>query len=123
MEYRTRVILDTKHAQDEQSTRAAFKACPSCNSIFEMERGCGYTKCSACEYRFCSRCLIPWVGKHGAYLVGKRAHLEGCLYRTRDVEGMHGLKRRFEVDEWVEERILLVKEVKRMKASNKEEAG
>jgi hypothetical protein len=49
--------------------------------------------------------MIPWVGEGSAYLGGKSAHGEGCLYLTRDRPSKHSLKRRFEEPADVQARI------------------
>jgi len=51
--------------------------------------------CKACQFRFCDRCKIPWVGDGSAYLGGKGAHGAKCLYRTRETESTHGLSDRY----------------------------
>lgn len=118
-EYRNRVVQAPQHADAEAATLEAFDKCPSCDTFFVLEgedgrsAGCGYTQCTACGYRFCSRCLIPWVGESSAYLGGRKAHLRGCLYRTRDKDSKHALSRRFgpETEEEREERLAERKEV------------
>lgn len=90
------------HATAEQQTRDLFKSCPSCDATIEPEK-CGYTQCH-CGYRFCSRCMIPWVGEGSAYMLGKEAHGEGCLCRARDKQSRHGLGHRFKDPEDVQER-------------------
>lgn len=90
--------LSARHAGDEQASQRAleaYKTCPDCRVPFTKDK-CGFTQCSLCAYRFCSGCMIPWVGNRSAYSDGKKAHLEGCVYRTRDKESKHGLKRRFQ---------------------------
>jgi hypothetical protein len=99
--YRER--LSAIHGAAEQATHTAFKSCPSCDGLFETE-GCGFTKCE-CGYRFCSGCMIPWVGEGSAYLGGKAARGEGCVYLTRDRPSKHSLKRRFEEPVDVQARI------------------
>ena len=93
-------MFNPKHVKDEAATRAKYHMCPECDSVIEIEKGCGYTMCN-CGYRFCSRpeCLIPWVGEDSAYLGGKAAHWEGCKYRTRDGDSVHTLQRRFQQDD------------------------
>jgi hypothetical protein len=49
--------------------------------------------------------MIPWVGEGSAYLGGKAAHGEGCLYLTRDRSSKHSLKRRFDEPKDVQARI------------------
>ncbi|KAI6818164.1 hypothetical protein KC352_g224 [Hortaea werneckii] len=78
----------------------AVGVCPSCNSYFIVERGCGYTKCDACKHRFCESCMLPWVGEGGGYLLGPTAHgyrRDGkeCLYRSRECPSTHTIKNRF----------------------------
>jgi hypothetical protein len=60
------------------------KSCPSCKSYFIIVDGCGYTTCSACQYRFCQRCLVPWVGEGSEYQLGREVYgtdLNGKLCR------------------------------------------
>lgn len=99
--YRER--LSVAHAAAEQKTHEAFKSCPSCDMLFDTEK-CGFTQCK-CGYRFCSGCMIPWVGEGSAYLGGKAAHGQGCLYLTRDRPSKHSLKRRFQEADDVQARI------------------
>jgi hypothetical protein len=108
--------LSAVHGAAEQAIHKAFKSCPSCDALFETE-GCRFTKCK-CGYRFCSGCMIPWVGEGSAYLGGKAAHGEGCLYLTRDRPSKHSLKRRYEEPKDVQARI----EQKDLDNRNKREA-
>ena len=69
--YQTRLGLhDTPLEVEDKVDNRVCKVCPSCSSYFIIENGCGYTTCTACQYRFCARCLIPWVGEGSAYLLG-----------------------------------------------------
>ena len=52
--------------------------------------------------------MISWVGEGSAYLGGKRAHFEGCKYRTKAEDSDHTLKRRFEEDEETKGRVELI---------------
>ena len=104
-------------------TSEAYGRSPSCANIYDMEGGCGYTQCTARYHRFCERCFIPWVGENRAYLWGKEGHFEGCLYRTRDTESTHSLKRRFELDDETEKRIEEKKQAKKQKREAKEGAS
>ena len=98
--YQARVALATHHAEAEAASAAAFARCPQCACFWEWHpkgnKGCNYTVCENCKFRFCAGCLIPWVGDGSAYLGGKEAHGEGCKYRDRDAESKHTLKNRFE---------------------------
>lgn len=100
-EYRDR--LYTAHATAENATHTAFRNCPSCTMLFDTER-CGFTACK-CGYRFCSGCMIPWVGENSAYTGGKEAHGDDCVYRIRDRPSEHALKRRFKETDEVQARI------------------
>ena len=100
-EYRDR--LYSTHADAENATHSAFRTCPSCDLLFDTD-GCGYTLCK-CGYRFCSGCMIPWVGEGSAYTGGKEAHGEDCVYRNRDRPSEHALKRRFKEPDDVQARI------------------
>jgi hypothetical protein len=91
------------HGAAERKTHKAFKCCPSCDMLFDKEK-CQFTQCK-CGYRFCSGCMIPWVGEGSAYLAGKAAHGEGCPYLTRDRPSEHSLKRRFQEPADVQARI------------------
>lgn len=71
--------------------------------LFDKEM-CGFTVCE-CKFRFCSRCIAPWVGEGSAYLWGKEAHGEWCLYRTRDSPSKHSLVNRFQETDEVQARI------------------
>ncbi|KAH9827019.1 hypothetical protein Tdes44962_MAKER09870 [Teratosphaeria destructans] len=73
------------------------KNCPNCKVYFIGTKGCGYTICTACRYRFCQRCLIPWVGERSAYLGGARQHGAECTYRDRSKPSDHALKDRFDM--------------------------
>ena len=63
--------------------------------------------------------MIPWAGEDSAYLGGKAAHGEGCLYRTRDAPSAHGLKRRFEENEETKNRLQEKAEAKKLKREEK----
>ncbi|TKA72696.1 hypothetical protein B0A55_06489 [Friedmanniomyces simplex] len=83
--------------------RDAIKNCPNCDVYWMLgDGGCGYVKCNACQFRFCQRCLVPWVGSGSAYLVGREAHgiddTDGkvCSYRYRATVSGHALQNRFE---------------------------
>ncbi|KAK5134070.1 hypothetical protein LTR08_006960 [Meristemomyces frigidus] len=99
--YQSRLgLLDTPIEVREKVDKRVCKVCPSCSSYFIIEKGCGYTTCTACQYRFCQRCLIPWVGECSAYLMGKSAHgtdINGkvCTYRDLPTESGHSLQNRF----------------------------
>ena len=95
--------LRTAHAAAEDATHETYRSCPSCTSLFETEK-CGFTQCE-CGWRFCSGCMIPWVGIGSAYIGGKEAHGDDCLYRTRDRPSKHSVKRRFEEPAEVQARI------------------
>jgi hypothetical protein len=95
--------LRTSHGAAEDLTYEAFRNCPSCDMMFDTER-CGYTKCE-CGWRFCSGCMIPWVGIGSAYTGGKEAHGEECVYRNRDRPSTHCVKRRFKEPDDVQARI------------------
>ena len=109
-EYRDR--LYSIHAKAENATHSAFSNCPSWDALSETE-GCGFTQCrggphdnrTGCGYRFCSGCRISWVGEGSAYTVGKEAHGEDCLCRSRDRPSEHALKRRFKELDDVQARI------------------
>ncbi|GAB1744423.1 hypothetical protein NU219Hw_g1701t1 [Hortaea werneckii] len=78
----------------------AVGVCPGCNSYFIVVEGCGYTACTACKYRFCEICMLPWVGEGGGYLLGPMAHgyrRDGrdCKYRSREYPSAHTIKNRF----------------------------
>jgi hypothetical protein len=45
------------------------------------------------------------VGDDSAYLGGKKAHFEGCLYRYRDTDSKHTLQNRFKADAATEQRV------------------
>ncbi|KAK4977188.1 hypothetical protein LTR42_003236 [Elasticomyces elasticus] len=67
-----------------------IKPCPGCKVYWMLgDSGCGYVKCDACQHRFCSRCLVPWVGEGSAYLLGPKAHgidpadYKPCAYGQR----------------------------------------
>lgn len=49
-----------------------------------------------CGFRFCAKCLIPWVGEGSDYLCGKEQHREDCRYYKKFKPSMYSLKRRFE---------------------------
>lgn len=91
-EYTTR--HGTVHGDAEAKTYAAFRACPSCKALFTKDK-CGFTQCN-CGFRFCSGCMVPWVGVGSVYDKGRLAHGEACRYRTREKESKHGLKHKFE---------------------------
>jgi hypothetical protein len=125
--------LRTVHAAAEDATHASFRNCPSCDALFDTE-GCGFTQCrggpgdnmTGCGYRFCSRCMIPWVGEDSAYTGGKEAHGEDCLYRNRDRPSDHALKRRFKEPDDVQARIDqkdLENEIKREAKKAKKTSG
>ena len=113
--HRTRVVFDQKHVKDESDTSAAYKRCLSCEVVVVWEKGCGYTQCDACQSRFCSRCLILWVGENSDYLEGKAGRVESCLYRVRDADSKHTLKRRFQPDRETQKRLDGKEYVKRQK--------
>ncbi|KAK3073610.1 hypothetical protein LTR53_004665 [Teratosphaeriaceae sp. CCFEE 6253] len=85
----------------------AIKSCPNCQVYWMLDDGggCGFVKCNACCFRFCQRCLVPWVGEDSAYLVGKKAHsvdsTDGkvCTYRDRLTFSGHTLQNRFAYSE------------------------
>ncbi|KAI7083829.1 hypothetical protein KC356_g7254 [Hortaea werneckii] len=84
----------------ERVNGRAVGVCPSCNSYFIVEYGCGFTTCTACKHRFCEACMLPWVGEGGGYLLGPTAHgyrRDGkeCLYRSRECPSTHTIKNRF----------------------------
>lgn len=95
--------LSTVHAKSEHATHEEYRNCPSCDLLFDTER-CGYTPCK-CGYRFCSGCMIPWVGMGSAYTGGKEAHGQDCLYRTRDRPSRHSVEGRFREPDDVQARI------------------
>ncbi|KAI5363014.1 hypothetical protein Slin14017_G066950 [Septoria linicola] len=35
---------------------------------------------AGCGFRFCSGCLVPWVGSGSVYLKGRLAHLPSCKH-------------------------------------------
>jgi hypothetical protein len=111
LEYRNR--LSTIHSEAEIKTHEAYKSCPECNTLVELEKASCYTQCD-CGYQFCSSCMVNWVGEGSAYLAGKEAHLEGCKYRLRDAESKHGLGNRWQQTGVVRER-LEVKALGRLK--------
>ncbi|KAI7373056.1 hypothetical protein KC336_g20492, partial [Hortaea werneckii] len=84
----------------ERVNGRAVGICPSCNSYFIIGKGCGYATCTACKHRFCEKCMLPWVGEGGGYLLGPTAHgyrRDGkeCLYRVREWSSTHTIKNRF----------------------------
>ena len=95
--------LHAIHAGSENATHEEYRSCPSCDLLFDTEK-CGFTQCR-CGYRFCSGCMIPWVGMGSAYTGGKEAHGQDCLYRTRDRPSKHSVKRRFKEPDDVQARI------------------
>ncbi|KAK5701557.1 hypothetical protein LTR97_004372 [Elasticomyces elasticus] len=85
-----------------------IKPCPGCKVYWMLgDSACGYVTCDACLHRFCSRCLVPWVGDGSAYLLGPKAHgidpADGkpCAYGQRDKISKYALKKRFATDEEV----------------------
>jgi hypothetical protein len=110
-EYRQR--LAAIHSEAENKTHSAFKSCPECDTLVELEKASCYTQCN-CGYQFCSSCLVNWVGEGSAYLAGKDAHLEGCKYRLRDAESKHGLGNRWQQAGEVQHR-LEVKTARKLK--------
>ncbi|KAK3654571.1 hypothetical protein LTR56_003217 [Elasticomyces elasticus] len=98
----------------------AIKNCPRCEAYWMLDerkdangkthQGCGYMKCAACQFRFCQRCLVPWVGEGSAYLLGKESHGhdetdgKACSYGpygTRESGSGHALKKRYATTEEV----------------------
>jgi len=108
--------LHTIHAAPEDATHEAFRSCPSCDMLFDTEK-CGFTQCE-CGYRFCSGCMVPWVGIMSAYTGGKEAHGDDCVYRNRDRPSKHSVKRRFQETDEVQARI----DEKDLKNKNRREA-
>jgi hypothetical protein len=92
-EYRQR--LAAIHSDAERKTHEAYKSCPECNTLVELDKASCYTQCD-CGYQFCSSCMVNWVGEGSAYLSSKEAHLSGCKYRLRDAESKHGLGNRWQ---------------------------
>lgn len=90
-EYQTRMA--SVHGAAEQKTRDAYQSCPICDVTVDARR-CGSVQCN-CGYRFCSRCMILWVGVVSAYLWKKQAHRQRCKYHWRDDPSAHTLKHRF----------------------------
>lgn len=82
-QYQTRIYSNTSHSKAEAKTSEACRQCPDCTACFIVTTGCGHVRCD-CGYRFCSDCLIPWVGEGSAYLGGRWAHKESCHYRGRE---------------------------------------
>ncbi|KAK5735470.1 hypothetical protein LTR17_008168 [Elasticomyces elasticus] len=79
-----------------------IKPCPGCKVYWMLgDSACGYVTCDACQHRFCSRCLVPWVGDGSAYLLGPKAHgidpADGkpCAYGQRDKISKYALRKRF----------------------------
>ncbi|KAM0716942.1 hypothetical protein Q7P37_006794 [Cladosporium fusiforme] len=104
----------TIHGDAEDLTRKAYMTCPDCTAAIETEKASCHTLCD-CGYRFCSACMIPWVGQGSAYLHGKEAHRPGCKYRTRDAESKHSLSGRWQQTEDVQQRLSIKKESNRIK--------
>ncbi|EMC91787.1 hypothetical protein BAUCODRAFT_28038 [Baudoinia panamericana UAMH 10762] len=98
-EYQTRYHKNPAHSRAEAATSALdvknepkqtpLKICPSCTVLFELKK-CGHTVC-ACGHRFCGRCLRPWTGEGSAFLCGRFAHRDTCLYRERATNSGHTL--------------------------------
>lgn len=83
--------MTTAHGKDEELTMKNRWACPGCNVTIELEeRGCGFTICETCNYRFCQDCFVGWVGKGGEYELGAAAHKAGCNYTIK--YSAHSLK-------------------------------
>lgn len=120
LDYRAR--MDTVHARAEQMTHGTFDSCPDCDMLFDKE-GCGFVVCEHCKHRFCSRCMALWVGERSAYLWGKEAHEERCLYRTRDSPSKHSLGNRFQETDEVQARIDERKLVNEMKLEARKATG
>ena len=66
-EYKSR--LAAFHSEAEIQTHKAYKSCPECNTLVELEKASCYTQCN-CGYQFCSSCMVNWVGEGSAYLAG-----------------------------------------------------
>lgn len=101
-EYRQRLF--TTHSDAERKTHEAYKSCPECDTLVELDKASCYTQCD-CGYQFCSSCMVNWVGEGSAYLAGKEAHLPGCKYRLRDAESKHGLGNRWQQTGDVQDRL------------------
>jgi hypothetical protein len=54
-EYRQR--LSAIHSEAEIQTHKAYKSCPECDTLVELEKASRYTQCE-CGYQFCSSCLV-----------------------------------------------------------------
>lgn len=81
----------TAHGKDEALTMEDHWPCPGCNVTIELEeRGCGFTVCKTCNFRFCQDCLIGWVGEGSEYELGAAAHEPGCNYTVK--YSAHSLK-------------------------------
>lgn len=72
--------LAAVHGEAETKTREAFGVCPECNATGELDKTNCHTQCDGCGYRFCSKCMVNWVGEGSAYLWGKEAHKPKCKY-------------------------------------------
>jgi hypothetical protein len=97
-EYQARTMRAPTHVTAGAPSRQilqAYKRTPCCDTPFQRER-CNYIVCVACKFQFCSDCLVPWVGEHGALTNGKDAHKHGCHYKAMEKSSTHTLKHRFE---------------------------
>lgn len=117
--------LAASHEEAESKTHKAYKSCPECNTLVELEKASCYTQCD-CGYQFCSSCMVNWVGEGSAYLAGKEAHLPGCKYRLRDAESKHSLGNRWqqtgEVQERLDDKAVANADARKRKRSRMEEA-
>lgn len=124
-EYRLRAVDRPQHNKAEVANGKKFERCPSCAAFWQWAKGakgCGYTKCEACKFRFCGNCMIPWVGEGSAYLLGKSGHKVGCRYRTKDTESTKALMKRHESDFQASARIDGSNELEQGKKESKMEA-
>lgn len=103
-DYRSR-MADIHGAAEAKSMAAKKDFCPGCDAPISKPGGCSYSQCGRCFYRFCSGCMIPWVGVGSSYLGGRWAHSPGCVYHLRDYPSAHSMKHRYleEEEGWARE--------------------
>lgn len=112
-EYRER--QEATHGAAEARTFKVYKTCPDCKATIKPLKSNCHTQCESCGYRFCSGCMVHWVGEGSAYLLGKEAHLGKCKYRTRDAESTHSLGNRWKQTNAVQQRLSAKAEEKRVR--------
>ena len=112
-EYRER--QEATHGAAEARTFKVYKTCPDCKATIKPLKSNCHTQCESCGYRFCSGCMVHWVGEGSAYLLGKEAHLGKCKYRTRDAESTHSLGNRWKQTNAVQQRLGAKAEEKRVR--------